>query len=69
MFNMEYNVKNVYIDFDVTSENRAEQIASLVRKLKTQDAEHPENTGNLYAQEKRTKKSFAKRILCSLKIS
>jgi hypothetical protein len=69
MFNMEYNVKNVYIDFDVTSEKSAEQIASLVRKLRTQAAEFPENMGNLHAQEKRTKKSFAKRILCSLKIS
>jgi len=69
MIDMEPNVKKLYTDFDVTSDNNAEQIASLVRKLKTQATEFPKNMGNLHAQEKRTKTSFAKRILCSLKIS
>jgi hypothetical protein len=71
MINMESKVKNLYTDFDVTSDNNAVQIASLVRKLKTKATEFPENMVNLYAQDKRkrTRTSFAKRILCSLKIS
>jgi hypothetical protein len=69
MINMEYDVKNMYTDFDVTSENNAEKIASLVRKLSIRTSESGAQRNNLHTAEKRTKTSFAKRILCCLKIS
>jgi DNA anti-recombination protein RmuC len=69
MINMENNVKNLYTDFDAISENNAEKIASLVRTLSTQATQSGEKKSNLHTQIKRTKTSFAKRILCCLKIS
>lgn len=69
MVNIEYNEKNVYTDFDTTSETDAEKIASLVRKLRTDNSDNRKNGNTMHIQEKRTKTTFAKRVLCCLKIS
>lgn len=69
MINMEFNAKDMYTDFDVTSENNAEKIASLVRKLSIGTSESGGKRNTLNSREKRTKTSFAKRVLCCLKIS
>lgn len=68
MINMEFNAKDLYTDFDAASENNAEKIASLVRTLSVRTSESGRKQNQLYIQEKRTKPSFAKRILCCLKI-
>jgi len=66
---MEFNVKDLNTDFDIVNENNAEKIASLVRTLSVRNSEYRGKHKNLHEQEKRTKTSFTKRILCCLKLS
>ncbi len=65
---MKLNAKDLYTDFDATSENQAEKIAVLVRALSIKTSESGGKRNTLHIQDKRNKKSFAKRMLCCLKI-
>jgi len=65
---MEREVTNVHADFDVTGDTTAGEIAAIVKKLNSHSVEFMENLNSLQLSKKCSKISFAKRILCCLKI-
>lgn len=65
---MNYEVAEIKVEFETSSEKNACKVFAIVKKITTQSAEFWENYDTLQPNRRSSKLSLGKKLLCCLKI-